>query len=346
MSIVVIGGGPAGLAAAASLASVGEETYLVEKDELGGFPKKHSFHLLAPRLETYEDVIQPLVNEAKSKAKVLEHTEAIDIERKDTKFNVKLSDGKILTAEAVVLTSGFEPLQPETLLEYKAYLYPDVIPSWKLEEMLNPNSPTNGIATRPSDGKRADEIAIVFCAGSRSRTLGVPYCSFVCCGYSCKQVIEIKKSNPEARVHLFYMDIRTIGEEENTLYWVAQEECGAHFVRGRVAGLEKRGDKLIVTAEDTLLNRRVELPVDLVSLDVAVLPSKVVKDFAQKLNLELTENGFAKTSRVVDTNIPGFFVAGMTSGPKLIDMCIAEGLAAAASVANYLKEGKGHGSKC
>ena len=338
MTIVVVGGGPAGLAAAIGSARLGLETYIVEKEELGGFPRKHAFHTLAPTLETYEDVIEPLIKETKEKAKALECIEAVGaVRRSDGKFNVTLDDGRILTADALILALGFEPFAAESMWIYKSWLYPDVIPSWKLEEMLNPKGPTKGVPMRPSDGKRADEIAIIFCAGSRDRVVGVPYCSAVCCGYSCKQAIEIKEANPEAKVHLFYMDVRTVGEEES-LYWKAQEEYGAHFVRGKVAGLEKVGDKLVVSAEDTLLNKRVEIPVDLVSLDVAMTSSKTTREFSQKLGIELTENKFIKATRAVETSVPGVFVAGTASGPKTIEMSMSEGFAASALVASYLKK--------
>ena len=49
-SVVVIGGGPAGLSAARALGRLGVPTILVEKDgQLGGNPIKNHYHTLIPR---------------------------------------------------------------------------------------------------------------------------------------------------------------------------------------------------------------------------------------------------------------------------------------------------------
>ena len=79
-----------------------------------------------------------------------------------------------------------------------------------------------------------------------------------------------------------------------------------------------------------MLNRRVEIPVDLISLDTAIMPPKEIGEWGKKLGIELTKNGFIRTKNAVETNVPGLLVAGTASGPKTIEMSIADGFAAAA----------------
>ena len=60
--VLIIGGGPAGLAAAHSLATVGKECVLVEKeDRLGGAPILSGYAKLVPTGEWAKDAIGGMV---------------------------------------------------------------------------------------------------------------------------------------------------------------------------------------------------------------------------------------------------------------------------------------------
>ena len=74
--------------------------------------------------------------------------------------------------------------------------------------------------------------------------------------------------------YLFYMDIRSFGKMYEEFYYRIQDE-GAKFIRGRVANiLEDPATKnLHVYADDTLLNRPMDMEVDLVVLAAAVQPN-------------------------------------------------------------------------
>ena len=56
-----------------------------------------------------------------------------------------------------------------------------------------------GHVLRPSDGKIPKSVAYVQCAGSRDKSIGVPYCSRVCCMYALKQAIMIKHQRARHR---------------------------------------------------------------------------------------------------------------------------------------------------
>ena len=70
-----------------------------------------------------------------------------------------------------------------------------------------------GKILRPSDGKPVGSAAFIQCAGSRDvNHLG--YCSGICCLASLKEATYLREQNPEAKAHIFYIDMRTPGTYE------------------------------------------------------------------------------------------------------------------------------------
>ena len=74
--------------------------------------------------------------------------------------------------------------------------------------------------------------------------------------------------------YLFYMDIRSFGKTYEEFYYRIQDE-GAKFIRGRVANIleDAKTKNLHVMTDDTLLDRPVDIEVDMVVLASAVQPS-------------------------------------------------------------------------
>ncbi|MDQ7083351.1 MAG: FAD-dependent oxidoreductase [Aquificota bacterium] len=68
-SVLVVGGGPAGLAAARTLGKLGIPTILVEKEQkLGGRPVLEDYHTLIPRKMTPQQVIGPFIEEVQNQS--------------------------------------------------------------------------------------------------------------------------------------------------------------------------------------------------------------------------------------------------------------------------------------
>ena len=84
--------------------------------------------------------------------------------------------------------------------EYRGGQAANVISGLDMERLLAPNGPY-GRVLRPSDGKIPDSVAYVQCAGSRDETLGVPYCSRVCCMYAIKQAMLLSGCAAAGRHH-------------------------------------------------------------------------------------------------------------------------------------------------
>jgi len=179
-----------------------------------------------------------------------------------------------------------------------------------------------------------ERIVMIQCVGSRDEKAGgSPYCSRYCCMAALKHASLIRKKYPDTKITICYIDMRAFGFYEN--YYRAVQDMGVSFVRGRPAEVVRKPDKsLIVKVEDTLNQKMLELPADLVVLSAAMLPSSGTREIAGVLNVSQDETGFIKERhsklKPVDSSVDGIFVCGTAQGPKDITDTIAQaGLAAA-----------------
>lgn len=328
--------------AAVALNDLGIESVLVEKEpELGGRVK--NYDKIFPFFHSGKDLVKKLEKQTK-KARLVDircGTTVSRVKGQAPHFEVALgTDSKKLPASAIVVATGFEPFDASLQEEYGYGIYRNVITATELERLLDPDGPTKGEVRRPSDGKTAGRIGIVFCVGSRNEKLNHNYCSRICCSYSTKQAIEIKERNPDARVTCFYIDVRTYGRGFEEMYRRAQE-MGISYIRGRVAecGMLPNGD-ITIRAEDTFLGKPVQGVFDLVSLSHGMTPCLDASNIATMLGIKMADDGFFdcrdRDLYPNDSNVDGIFLAGAAIGMKPIPDCIADGNAVAARVAAFL----------
>jgi heterodisulfide reductase subunit A len=244
-----------------------------------------------------------------------------------------------IEAGAVILATGFELTPTDAKAEYGAGALPNVVDALVMERLLAPTGPY-GHVLRPSDGKEPDSIAYVQCAGSRDTTLGVEYCSRVCCMYAIKQAMLLSGALPLADITIYYMDIRTFGKGYEQFYQNAKA-MGIEFVKGKVARITEDGEQNPVVRLETIENgsRVVERTHDLVVLSVGMLPGF---DPHPLYRVATASDGFvaipAPNIRPCVTDQPGVFVTGAASGPMdIVDSIVIAG-AAAAEAAAYLEE--------
>lgn len=327
---------------AVALNDLGIESVLVEKEqELGGRVK--SYDKIFPFFHSGKELVKELEKQVR-KARLVEvrlGTTVSQVKGKAPHFEVRLDNAsRKISAGAIVVAAGFEPFDASLQEEYGYGIYKNVITATELEHLLDPEGPTKGEVKRPSDGKTASRIGIVFCVGSRSEKLSHNYCSRICCSYSTKQAIEIKERHPDARVACFYIDIRTYGRGFEEMYRRAQE-MGIIYIRGRVAecGVLPNGD-ITIRAEDTFLGKPVQGVFDLVSLSHGMTPCLDAASIATMLGIKAAEDGFFdcrdKDLYPNDSTVNGVFLAGAAIGMKPIPDCIADGNAVAARVAAFL----------
>ena len=249
----------------------------------------------------------------------------------------------------MILAPGFQPFDPAGTEIYGYGEYPDVITSTYFERILATAGPTAGKLVRPSDGKPVARIAFLQCVGSRDHnTCSNEYCSSICCMAAVKEAVVAKESNPELDAAIFFTDLRAHGKGCDTFYQRAADQSGVRFIRSRIHGVEPHGtdgELKIHYVNDQ--GRQVNEYFDLVVLSVGLVIPESLHKLAEKININLTANGFAATSSFMPvlSSAQGVFVCGAFAGPKDIPLTIAEGSAAASGAAELLASGR-HSTTC
>jgi len=264
--------------------------------------------------------------------------EAIDFEQ--TEKMVEVDVGNIIVA------SGFDSFDPSVMLQLGYGVYDNVITGIQFERMSNASGPTDGKIVL-KDGSPPQSVAILHCIGSRDVNYH-EYCSRVCCMYSLKFSHLLREKVPEATVYQLYIDMRCAGSGYEEFYKRLQEE-GVNFVRGKageitnIAESPEEEGKLVVICEDTLVRRKLRLPVDMVVLSSALEPRTDAEEVARTFSLSRKADGFflEKHPKLdpVATTTDGVFVAGCCQGPKDIPDTVAQASAAAARVLAMISKG-------
>ncbi len=256
-----------------------------------------------------------------------------------------LPQEEILEIGAVVMASGYDIFDAGAAEFYGYGRYENVIDGLQMERLFSSFGPTLGdVVTIADTTKHPKKIAFIHCVGSRSLQEGFnPYCSRVCCMYLIKQARLYKEKHPEAECILFYMDIRAFGKGFEEFYCATQSQPGVRFIRGRVAEIYENPDKtLTIRAEDTLLDRPLELDFDLVVLGVGLVPKKDLLELSRLFNLSRSPDGFLMEAhpklRPNDTFTDGVFLAGCVQAPKDIPDTVAQASGAAVKACGILSQ--------
>ena len=237
-----------------------------------------------------------------------------------------------LNVGAIVTATGFDPFNATLKPELGYGVYPNVITSLQFERLSSASGPTAGKILL--GGKEPREVVFIQCVGSRDATTGNLYCSRVCCMITAKHAHLVKDKIHDARVTVFYADIRAFGKGFEEFYDRVRAE-GVQYRRGYVSEIFKRGEKLGIRSEDTLLGKPIETLADLVVLSTGLVPRPETQPLAKILGLGNSADGFLAEAhaklRPVDTAIDGVYLAGCAQGPKDIPDTVAHAKAAASA---------------
>lgn len=336
-TVLVVGGGPAGLRAATDLNGLGIRVILVEKQaQLGGAPIRWRYKTLAPELRPTEEVMAPLIAAAEASPLTTVHRGALveSVAGSAGEFRVRIRRGEeSLDAEAqsIIVATGFEHFDASRDPRYEYGHAPNVLGIHEFEGMLSDGKVVC------HDGRTPKKVAFIFCVGSRDRATN-PWCCTICCGVSIKQAMELKELVPDAEVYMIYIDIRTFGLWEN-LYWTSMEKHGINYIRGRVSQVFDTGRQLLIKGEDTLVRGPFEVLMDMVVLAVGVDPGEGTAQAAAAIGLARNPFGFLQPRH---PNVPfesareGIFLAGAAVAPMSIEEALANGAAAAMQAAKLV----------
>ncbi|MBN2081550.1 CoB--CoM heterodisulfide reductase iron-sulfur subunit A family protein [bacterium] len=242
-----------------------------------------------------------------------------------------------IEAGAIIVATGLDLAPMDVKAEYGGGKLVNVLHGLQVERLLAPHGPY-GRVLRPSDGKVPDTVAYIQCAGSRDHSIGIPYCSRVCCMYAIKQAMLLSGALPLVEVFIYYMDIRAFGKGFEEFYQNAKA-MGIEFIKAKVAQItEDEHRNPVLRYEDQVTGRVEERAHDLVVLSQGVVPAW---DPRAVLPVEVGGDGFiaAANENVAPcrTSITGVFAAGVATGPKDIPDSIVQAGAAAAEAAAYLR---------
>lgn len=329
--VAVIGGGVAGMQTALRLAEQGIEPVIIEKEaELGG--KLRGWHVLFPSFTPASEILTELRRRVAERGiEVLTQTEAAGF----TREGVRLTDGRTIACDSVVLCSGFTLFDASIKEEYGYGIYDNVFTTVDIERMLNEGR------VAKADGSRPKRIAFLHCVGSRDEKVCQQHCSKVCCITGVKQAMEMKQLFPDADVFNFYMDIRMFGPGYEEMYREAQQKYNIHFIRGRISEASPTIDgRVQIKAEDTLTGRPLRMSVDMLILIVGMRANDDNAVLAEGAGLHRAPSGFMAPRDMflgnVKSNVEGIFYAGTVTAPKNIGESLNEATAAADAAARYL----------
>jgi quinone-modifying oxidoreductase subunit QmoA len=194
-----------------------------------------------------------------------------------------------ITVSSIIWATGWAPYEPTKMDNLKFGQSNAIVTNMMIERMAAPNGPTGGAILRPGDDKEIESIAFVQCAGSRDEN-HLEFCSHVCCMATFKQMTYVRERYPEAKIFVFYIDLRTPGKYEKFREKLMADE-NAEFIKGKVAEIVPEADGgVTVVAENAVTGVKVHQKVDMAVLATGMQPSLALDGAPADLNMD--DSGF------------------------------------------------------
>lgn len=233
--------------------------------------------------------------------------DAVNFDEEPRSFTLKVG--------AVVWATGWKPYDAARIDNLGFGRYENIITNMMLERMASSNGPTAGKIQRPSDSKTPGSIAFVQCAGSRDEN-HLPYCSYICCMASLKHATYIREQYPDAKIYIYYIDLRTPGYRYERFYNKLKEDKNVFFIKGKVAEVDEDvNGNIKVLAEDAVTGEKKWNTVDMAVLATGMQPA--FPDNMPKADVKLDENGFI----INDFVKGGMFACGCANKPADVVSC-------------------------
>jgi heterodisulfide reductase subunit A len=333
-SALVIGGGPAGMASALSIANQGYEVDLVEREQSLGGNLKRIYSTIGGRdSRTLLDNLSEQVGRHK---RIRVHLDAKinSVEGFVGQYKTSIADGASAPVEiehgVAIIATGAKESVPQ------GYLYGE-------DERVKTGLDFERLLHEASEADLPEQVVFIQCTGSREGDH--LYCSRVCCRETIKNALELKKRIPTAEIYVLYRDIRTYGFSEQ--YYQEARDSGVLFLRYRPDQkpvVARRGKGLSVTITDLCTEGKIIIQPQMIVLAARIDAEPENEAISQAFKVPLNQDGFFLEAHVklkpVDFATDGVFLAGMAHNPKTIEESIAQGRAAAARAATIISKNK------
>ncbi len=325
-SVLIIGGGLAGLVVARELASQGIDLYVVEKEgELGGMLKKINLLIEGPDPQIFLKSLKKSVN-SWDNVHVFLNSELKCVEGHVGNFRVELvQNDKCLNFRvgAIVIATGAREYKPTSL---KTPETPLIISQFELERKIKNDEKIGNdliMLTHPEDlhlnYRRFSKISVI---------------------QALKNAIFLKNINQDKEIVVLTRNIDLFGTYEK--YYEKAREMGINFIRLRENGypdISTLNDRVKIKFRDESGEEKTLFS------DLLVLSSGLMENGNEKLarilNVPLDDDFFFKLRdsklHPVETVVPGIFACGTATGARLVYETILEALAVSSKISILLK---------
>ncbi len=333
-TVLVVGGGAAGLAAAVALADLGHPVHLVERDDaLGGNLRTARFTLKGGDPQA---LLQDLEGRVRSHDRIQIHTRST-VAAAAGRFGalrteIHTPDGPVEVLHgAVVLATGGGEARPGSFGHGRGGR---VVTHKAFEARLAGGEPCGG------------RVVMIQCVESRTDDpSGRPWCSRVCCTHALKNALRLLDTDPDAEVTVLYRDLRAYGANEHA-YREARDR-GVVFVPydlDRPPAVDATESGARVRYFDPALDREVDETADWVVLASGIAPDRDGNArLAELYGVAVDPGGFfvEKNPKAATTDFArkGVYMAGLCHAPKHIEESLAQAGAAAARCSAVLARG-------
>ncbi len=235
---------------------------------------------------------------------------------------------------AVILAAGWTP-NPIEGEEFNHLLVsdPDVISNYEFEKIAN-----SGKITRPSDGKEAKSVVFIQSPDKEDNDKDFAYTGAVTSLVSLKQAKYVREDYADGKAYIIYQHMRTPGFSES-FYKSIQQDRGIFLTKGDVVSVTKEGSDLIITSNNTLLGKELNIKADLVVLASGMRPAtkdEAVINLAYRQGPGFRDNdiydGYADSNFICfpyETQRTGVYAAGAVRRAMTIEESIEDATGAA-----------------
>ncbi|MDJ0623186.1 MAG: FAD-dependent oxidoreductase, partial [Desulfocapsaceae bacterium] len=335
-SLLIIGGGLAGMTAAEEAAKQGFTVYLVEQQQqLGGQVRKLGRTWDGSSFATYLTQLEQRIRNNES-IKIFTNSAVVEqsgfVGSFETEVMTPSGATRRIKHGAILVATG--------AVEYR----PDIYNIEENDRVITQSEFETTLESEADEDLSHGHIVMIQCAGSRDEH-HLPYCSRVCCNQAVKNALAVKEKYPGCRIDILYRDMRCYGLGE--LNYRRARMAGINFIRyapdGNAPDISFTEEGISITLTDPSINLPVNLHPDLLVLSTGIKPSDT-EELASMLRITRNSNGFfieahAKL-RPVDLPSEGLFMAGTAHGPKDAAETVSQAQAAVARATTILAQEK------
>ena len=346
-TIAVIGAGIAGMKAALTLSDKNNPVVLIEKEaNVGGHVAQWGslFGTTEKGSELSERIYAEILK--RDNITILTHTELVNAKGSIGDFTLTLKNNVQADAPttechvgSVVVATGFESYTPQdNEFGYKMADNVITLPAFK---KLVDASPEGKLLY---NGKTVENVAYIYCVGSRQVDGENKYCSRNCCTTTIHTAVMARKKFTDLNNFHFTRGVRTYGKQE--MIYAESLKSGDIYLQSfgnKPPQVTIENGKTIVKIKDILTqNKEIEIEADLVVLVTGMVPrsdNSVGGLFKLPKGRDQFYNEIHMKLRPVETVIDGITIAGTCQSPKNITESVNSALSAATKSYSYISKG-------